>query len=215
VIKLYTMIESLFGSKTRVKLLQLFLRNPDSSFYVREITRLIDEQINSVRRELANLVKVEIIQSQNVDNKLYYQVNSKYQHYKALRQLFAEGLADEESSTQVEDKVTESPVVDSRISAYKKTFKAVDSLRCVVLSGKLVSNSSSPVDLLLAGTIPKQKLTKLVKAIEKVEGIDINYTLLSFEEFYYRLNIKDKFISDIFKEEYVVIEDKDSVLSGK
>ena len=50
-------MEQLFGSKTRVKLLQLFFRNPNRAFYVREITRKIDEQINSVRRELANLRK--------------------------------------------------------------------------------------------------------------------------------------------------------------
>jgi predicted transcriptional regulator len=55
------MIEQLFGSKTRVKLLQLFMSNPNRSFYVREITRKIDEQINSVRRELANLLSIGII----------------------------------------------------------------------------------------------------------------------------------------------------------
>ena len=51
------MIDALFGSKTRVKLLGLFMNNPERSFYVREITRNIGEQINSVRRELANLVR--------------------------------------------------------------------------------------------------------------------------------------------------------------
>ena len=54
------MIEQLFGSKTRVKLLQLFLANPGRSFYVRELTRKIDEQINSVRRELSNLMELSL-----------------------------------------------------------------------------------------------------------------------------------------------------------
>ena len=58
------MIEQLFGSKTRVKLLQLFYSNPNRSFYVREITRKIDEQINSVRRELSNLLNIGIITSE-------------------------------------------------------------------------------------------------------------------------------------------------------
>ena len=57
------MIEQLFGSKTRVKLLQLFYSNPNRAFYVREITRKIDEQINSVRRELSNLLSIGIITS--------------------------------------------------------------------------------------------------------------------------------------------------------
>ncbi len=68
------MIDALFGSKTRVKLLHLFLNNPGKAFYVREITRLIDEQINSVRRELSNMLEVGIITSKNTDNKLFYEI---------------------------------------------------------------------------------------------------------------------------------------------
>ena len=83
------MIEQLFGSKTRVKLLQLFLANPGRSFYVRELTRKIDEQINSVRRELANLLGIGIIRSDSVNNKLYYEVNQGYKHFKALQSIFS------------------------------------------------------------------------------------------------------------------------------
>lgn len=68
------MIDALFGSKTRVKLLHLFLNNPNRAFYVREITRKIDEQINSVRRELANMLSIGIVQSDNSNNRLYYEV---------------------------------------------------------------------------------------------------------------------------------------------
>ena len=65
------MIDALFGSKTRVKLLHLFLNNPGKSFYVREITRLIGEQINSVRRELSNMLDAGVLLSNTNDNKLY------------------------------------------------------------------------------------------------------------------------------------------------
>ena len=83
------MIDKLFGSKTRVKLLHLFMNHPGQSFYVREITRLIDEQINSVRRELSNMLEVGVITSDTADNKLYYQVNQRYEFYTALRAIFA------------------------------------------------------------------------------------------------------------------------------
>src|SRR5580700_9041765 len=82
------MIEQLFGSKTRVKLLQLFYGNPNRSFYVREITRKIDEQINSVRRELANLLNIGIILSDTTNNRLYYEVNQKYDYYEPLAAIF-------------------------------------------------------------------------------------------------------------------------------
>src|ERR1700756_1988821 len=82
------MVEQLFGSKTRVKLLQLFYSNPNRSFYVREITRKIDEQINSVRRELSNLMQIGIITSDTTNNRLYYEVNQKYEFYEPLRAIF-------------------------------------------------------------------------------------------------------------------------------
>src|SRR6185437_14467671 len=84
------MIEQLFGSKTRVKLLQLFYSNPNRSFFVREITRKIDEQINSVRRELSNLQNIGIIVSDNNNNKLYYEVNQKFEFYDPLRAIFGD-----------------------------------------------------------------------------------------------------------------------------
>src|SRR5213592_3087840 len=86
------MIEQLFGSKTRVKLLQLFYSNPNRPFYVREITRKIDEQINSVRRELSNLLSIGIITSDNTNNKLYYEVNQKYEYFEPLQQIFGGGV---------------------------------------------------------------------------------------------------------------------------
>src|SRR5271155_3451058 len=83
------MVEQLFGSKTRVKLLQLFYSNPNRSFYVREITRKIDEQINSVRRELANLLSIGIISSETNNNRLYYEVSQKYEYYRTLGEIFS------------------------------------------------------------------------------------------------------------------------------
>src|SRR6185369_5900099 len=87
------MIEQLFGSKTRVKLLQLFYSNPNRAFYVREITRKIDEQINSVRRELANLLSIGIIASDTTNNRLYYEVNQTYEFYEPLHTIFGGGAA--------------------------------------------------------------------------------------------------------------------------
>ena len=73
-----TPVEKLFGSKTRAKLLRLFFENPEKSFYVREMTRVIDEQINSVRRELLNLEGIGIIKNETFDNKIYYSANTKH-----------------------------------------------------------------------------------------------------------------------------------------
>src|SRR3954469_7516731 len=97
------MVEQLFGSKTRVKLLQLFYGNPNRSFYVREITRKIDEQINSVRRELSNLLSIGIITSDNTNNKLYYEVNQKYEYYQPLKEIFGGGVKKAARKVTVDD----------------------------------------------------------------------------------------------------------------
>src|SRR5687768_1219863 len=93
------MIDALFGSKTRVKLLHLFLNNPNRAFYVREITRKIDEQINSVRRELANMLSIGIIQSDSSNNRLYYEVNQSYTFYEPLKAIFGDSSFTAEGST--------------------------------------------------------------------------------------------------------------------
>ena len=84
-----TPLEKLFGSKTRTKLLSLFFGNPERSYYVREMTRVIDEQINSVRRELLNLESIGIIKNETYDNKIYYSANNKHPYARALVMLFS------------------------------------------------------------------------------------------------------------------------------
>ncbi len=193
------MIDALFGSKTRVKLLHLFLNNPGKAFYVREITRLIDEQINSVRRELSNMLAVGIITNDNVDNKLYYEVNQRYDYYVPFRAIFAD--AHIEASNHVKTK-----------RDWQDIVKELTGLRLALLAGVLVRGSVSSVDLLLVGDISAVKLKNSMKQIEKIEARELNYTVLSYDEFYYRLSVRDKFITEILNGKHAVLLDTDKVL---
>jgi len=201
------MIDALFGSKTRVKLLHLFLNHPGQSFYVREITRLIDEQINSVRRELANMLEVGVITSDSGDNKLYYQVNQRYDYYTALRAIFA----NEPINTNKPVAATDSSVNEQYLSA----ISGISALRLAILSGVLVKGSTSAVDVLLVGTLSTAKVKAAMAIIEKLEGRELNYSVLPYEEFYYRLSVRDKFITEILASKHNVAIDKDNVLSQK
>lgn len=195
------MIDALFGSKTRVKLLHLFLSNPGRAFYVREITRKIDEQINSVRRELANMLSVGIIKSENADNKLYYEVNQDYPHYEPMRQIF---VAAAPASKAIEE-------VDA-VGDWAKRLKALGDVRVGILSGKLVHGSDGEVDILLAGSINKTQAKKFVKELEQEEGKTLNYVVMEYQDFYYRLSIKDRFVSSIITTKHTVIADTEQVL---
>ncbi|HMR72536.1 MAG TPA: transcriptional regulator [Candidatus Saccharibacteria bacterium] len=195
------MIDALFGSKTRVKLLHLFLSNPGRAFYVREITRKIDEQINSVRRELANMLSVGIIRSENSNNRLYYEVNQDYVHYEPLRQIFV--------AASVESKALEG--VDA-LGDWQKRLKPLGDVRIGILSGQLVHGSESEVDVVLAGSINKTQARKFVKELEVDEGKSLNYVLMEYQDFYYRLSIKDRFVLSLLNTKHTVIADTEQVL---
>ena len=194
------MIDSLFGSKTRVKLLHLFLNNPEKSFYVREITRMIDEQINSVRRELANMVSVGIVQQDAIDNKLYYSVNEDYPYIKPLAAIFS-------------DKNTEGGMGTASGVSWKDSLERMRGLRLAIISGKLVVGSSSAVDLLLVGDgMSAVTIKNLVKKIEKDRKIEINYAVISYDDFYYRMSVKDRFIMDIIRNKHSVLVDTENIM---
>jgi hypothetical protein len=199
------MIDALFGSKTRVKLLHLFLNNPGTAFYVREITRIVDEQINSVRRELSNMLAVGIITSNTADNKLYYEVNQRYEHYLSLKAIFSDDKTDQATKTAVAASVS---------NDWQPFIKDLQGIRIAIAAGMLVRGSNSAVDLLLVGTIAPVRLKKVIKIIEKLEGRELNYSLLTYDEFYYRLSVRDKFITEILNSTHIVVADTDNVLKG-
>lgn len=198
------MIDKLFGSKTRVKLLHLFMNHPGQSFYVREITRLIDEQINSVRRELSNMLEVGVITSDTSDNKLYYQVNQRYEFYTALRAIFA----GETVTAEAAGPVNSAGVQEQHLSI----INDIPSLRLAILSGVLVKGSTAPVDILLVGNASPAKVKSAIAMIEKLEGRELNYTVLPYDEFYYRLSVRDKFIAEVLASKHSVVIDSDNVL---
>lgn len=188
------MIEQLFGSKTRVKLLQLFLANPGRSFYVRELTRKIDEQINSVRRELANLTGIGIVKSDSVNNKLYYEVNQGYKHFKALQSIFSVEVPQQDVSPASQGELL-------------NRLQVVGSFDVVIASGMLVGRQGSDIDLVLVGSSNKQKLEKLIKTVEVEEGGPVRYAVIPESEFKYRLEINDRFISTILAGKHSLLAD--------
>lgn len=191
------MVEQLFGSKTRVKLLQLFMSNPNRSFYVREITRKIDEQINSVRRELANLLSIGIITSDNTNNKLYYEVNQKYQFYKPLSEMFGTGVG----LTKV---TSEEGVTD---------IEHVGHVMLALLTGQFTRDESTGVDVLVVGDVNQAKMAGYVASLEEKEGKAIRYAVITPDEFDYRQQVKDRFISQVMQAKKQVLVDANHIFS--
>jgi hypothetical protein len=201
-------IEQLFGSKTRVKLLQLFYSNPNRSFYVREITRKINEQINSVRRELANLLSIGIIKSDQSNNRLYYEVNQNYEFYVPLAMVFG-GVSPTSSAKKNAKAKTETKVKADADVAFEhplaKAVRAVGKVELALLTGQFTRDDRAGVDVLIVGDINQSKADKFIAELEKEENKELSYTTMPLSAYQYRLQIKDRFINDILTSKKQVI----------
>jgi predicted transcriptional regulator len=181
------MLEHLFGSRTRVRLIGLFLGQPDDPIFVREVTRRIDTQINAVRRELANLERFGLIVEAEGDESEAKRPGVKRKYYR-LNRTFP--LLPEVRSLMMKAHL----LVEHRID---KTFDAMGTVKYAALMGAFLGIPNSPVDLFVIGTIDADALKKLVQKLEKSIGSEINYTVMAPQEYAYRKEMGDKFLYQI------------------
>ena len=177
------MLKALFSSKTRIKLLTTFLLNPDEEYFIRELTRKLDEQINSIRRELDNLKKIGLLKSRVKNRKKYYYTNKDFVVYNELKDIILKAMN------------TDSDLI-------RKIGKMGD-VELLLLSGVFVGKES-PVDLLVVGDLNKEKLQKLLAESSKM-GKDLRFTTMNKKDFLYRLEMKDKFIRDLIADEKSIV----------
>ena len=200
------MVEQLFGSKTRVKLLQLFYSNPNRPFYVREITRKIDEQINSVRRELSNLLSIGIIKSENTNNKLFYEVNQRYEFYRPLQEIFGGGVNKAAGHKAAVADANADGIVDD-------SLKAIGHVDLAVYTGQFTRDDSAGVDVFLVGDVNPNAVQKFIDELETKENKSLRYTVMSLPDFQYRQTINDRFAVGIMSAKKQVLVDLHNLLT--
>ncbi len=175
-------------SRVRVKMMKLFFSNPDEMYYVREITREINEEINAVRRELERMLGSSLLKSEERGNRLYYFLNKDYLYYQELIQLVAK-------STGLGKKI-------------RKKRRALGKLDFVMFSGKFIRGQipgQNEVDMLIIGEVNLQELQKIIKEYEQDLNREINYAVFSLEEFDFRKTRRDPFVMDILYNSRVMI----------
>ncbi|MBN2087629.1 hypothetical protein JW758_04745 [Candidatus Peregrinibacteria bacterium] len=171
------MLKALFSSNTRIKLLNTFLLNTEEEFFIRELTRKLDEQINSIRRELDNLKKIGLLRSKVRNRKKYYYVNKEFVIFEELRDILIKASSNDE---QLARKIAKMGNVDF-----------------MLLSGLFIGKESA-VDLLIVGDVDKDKLKNyLLKSSNDKK--DVKFTIISKKDFLYRLECKDKFVYDMIR----------------
>ncbi|MEQ1849413.1 MAG: winged helix-turn-helix domain-containing protein [Candidatus Peribacteraceae bacterium] len=168
-------LKALFSSQTRVKLLSVFLLQPEEEYFIRQLTRLLGEQINSIRRELENLRKIGLVKARNRNRKKYYKADTSFLFFEELKSMFGK-----------EVKGGESPTVAS--------LKKLPGLVFLELAGSFVG-SHSKVDLLIVGDVKKEVVELLLSQDPSMRNV--KYSLFSKADFLYRLSLRDRFILEI------------------
>ena len=91
-----TELEALLSSAARVEILRLFLLNPDSQFYQREIERETGQQIRAVQREVQRLESIDLLIRTAEGNRVFYRLNPDFALLPELMALFRKAFGDKE-----------------------------------------------------------------------------------------------------------------------
>ncbi len=181
-------LKNLFISKTRIKLLQVFFASPGKILYVRELVRAVSEQINAVRAELARMEKSGMLTSEVRANRKFYGFRKDYPFFDELARMMAKasGLG--------------GGIIRDRGKLGKIKF--------ATLSFSYIKRhpvGPSDVDLLVVGSVVLPQLAQLVKEAEEDVGREINYSVMTEEEFTFRKRRRDPFVVGIIEKPHVML----------
>lgn len=178
----------------------LFLQQPDEQFYVRELTRRIDTQINAVRRELKNLADMGLLsegiaktgdteQKRPGLKRKYYTANQDFPLMQEIRALLVKAY------TLMEWKLDEQ-------------ILKLGNVRYMAFLGIFVGQRNQPVDVFIIGDVNRTGLKNLMQQAEKRLGTEINYTLMTLQEYTYRREMADRFLESVMKAPKSVVVNK-------
>lgn len=170
-------------------MLSLFLSHPGTIFHVRDIVRKVNEEINAVRRELAHMEKTGMVTKEARANRLLYTFRKDYPLYFELMEL-----------------VGKTTGLGWDILKHKPKLGKI---KFAMLSGRflrgLPKKGSTDVDLLVVGTVVLPELAQIVKSEETRRGRELNYTVMTEEEFLFRKRRRDPFVIGILTGSRVMI----------
>ncbi len=204
------MLAKLFGSTARVKILKLFLLNPDTSYYIRQIARHLNLQLSAVRRELENLETLDLLESRqggdeesenglseekgNKNDRKYFKANRSFVLFNEIRELILKGQ-----------------ILCER--AFTDKLKKQGTIRLLILSGLFMNDTQASVDMLIVGNFDKNKVAKLVRELEEELVTEVNYAVLSEDEFKYRRQVTDVFLYSVLEGKKIVVIDERGYLN--
>lgn len=172
----------LFGSEAKVKIMRLFLFNPDTVFDAGEIAERAKVEPPKARREMSNLEKMGLVKRRASTKK-------KGGHGFMLDTQFSYLIQLQNFLINIE------PLQPKEI--IRKVGKA-GNIKLIIIAGIFIQEAESRADLLIVGDgVKKANLENVIKTLEAEIGKELRYAYFTTEDFKYRISMFDKLIRDI------------------
>src|SRR3989344_5174376 len=174
-------LAKLFGNETKVKIMRLFLFNPDCIFNTSDISERVKTDISRARREVNLVEKIGLIKKRSSNKKRAnsFILDSSFIYLLPLQNFL----------------VNVEPLHPREI--IKKVAK-IGSVKLIIVAGVFIQEPESRVDILIVGdNIKKGKLENTIKILEAEIGKELKYAQFTTEDFKYRLSMYDKLTRDI------------------
>lgn len=182
------MLDHIIPSKARRKILQLFFQHPNESFYLRKIVRDIQEEVNAVKRELDILSDAKLLHKERRLNKIFYTLNKNYLFYDEFLRIFVKN--------------------STLANAIFKNLAKIGKVKFIVLAIRFIKQIAIKEDeiyLLIVGIVVVPEVASIVSEAEKEFGREINYTVMTEEEFNFRKRNNDPFIWRFLKQPKIML----------
>ncbi len=190
------MLKDIIDSKIDSAVLSFFLAAPERSFSIVEIAKRLKLSSVATSQALSRLVHVGPIKTFSKKGKKYFLVDNKYKLLSEMKSYW----------------LKEGPKYQDELFL---AIKKLGQVKAAFLSGLFCGHTTLPVDMLLVGKVNLKRLSEFLKHVEKLMGQEINYSIMSVEEFLLRRNTFDKFIKDIFDYSHLVVVDELSKKKNK
>ncbi|HEY4508759.1 MAG TPA: hypothetical protein VJC13_00535 [Candidatus Paceibacterota bacterium] len=176
-------LSKLFGSEAKVKIMRLFLFNPDRVFDTSDIADRVKAEMSKVRREVSNMEKMGLVKRRATNKKKInghgFVLDSGFPHLLSLQNFL----------------INTEPLHPKEI--IKKIGK-LGSIKLIIVAGVFIQEPESRTDLLIVGdNVKKAALENTIKILESEIGKELKYAYFTTEDFKYRLSMFDKLTRDI------------------
>jgi predicted nucleotidyltransferase len=160
------MLERLFTSKSRVKILELLLLNPAGEFHLREISRRTHVSPPYVKREMTNLMALGLVLKRSQGNLTLFRLNKDSAIAEELKRIF---LKTESFGRFIRDNLEE-----------------VGNVRFALIYGSFSKGEEaerSDIDLLIVGDVNERRMLGIMEKVEERTGREVNYVAWTEDEF--------------------------------